>query len=41
MLYVAMYIYIYIYVNTGICLYIHGELNIVLVLVPRVDSDKY
>ena len=23
-----------------ICIYIYGEKNIVLVLVPRVDSDK-
>ena len=24
-----------------LCIYIYGEQNIVLVLVPRVDSDKY
>ena len=38
-------VYVYVYVCTGqpvyICIYyIYGEKNIVLVLVPRVDSDK-
>ena len=30
------YLHTYIYVS----IYIHGEKHIVLVLVPRVDSDK-
>ena len=36
------HIYIYMYIYTYIYIYIctHGEKNIVLVLVPRVDSDK-
>ena len=28
------------FVDTYICIYIYGEKNIILVLVPRVDSDK-
>ena len=32
--YVCIISYVYI------CIYIYGEKNIVLVLVPRVDSDK-
>ena len=33
--YQCIYIYIYIHI------YVNGEQNIVLVLVPRVDSDNY
>ena len=38
--YIHVYILLVFYVHIYIHIYVYGEQNIVLVLVPHVDSDK-